>query len=307
MTALPVLSLRELADDKPEALHALTRACSEDGFFYLVDHQLSRALINDCLEAAQRFFQLPHATKMRYGHARQPGYPPTARGYVRPYGETLHPAHGPDRKQHLDWGLDRPGGGAFCGPGLVPDDATAPGLTAAALSLQASVVEHIFPLLRRAIAHALDLPDGVLEAYFAAPVVIQRASYYPADGGSAGKHTDNGFLTVLIQQPLAQPSLQIFTQDRWRDVPCLDNALVINLGDMLQRWTAGKWVSTPHQVCHRQARHRVSLAFFLYPSLDAVISPLDGGADFNTQAMMLNNFDSIWQRGTGAGRAQELA
>lgn len=303
---LPVISLAQLAACEPQALAQLHDACVHDGFFYLVEHSLSAVLIERYLNAAQAFFALPESVKQRFGHDRQPGYPPTARGYVGAYGETLHPDAGPDNKQHLDWGIDRPGCAPFSGPSVLPDEHVAPGLNASAYALQGEVMEHLFPNLRRAIATALTLPAHAFDAHFRRPTLIQRASYYPARSGTAGKHTDNGFLTVLIQQPLPQPSLRVHTRGQWCDVPCLEGAVLVNLGDLLQRWTHGRLVSTAHQVLHRQPSARVSLAFFIYPDIDAIITPIDDGPSFSTAEVMLDNFDSIWVRKQGAGRARQL-
>ncbi|MBD8483523.1 isopenicillin N synthase family dioxygenase [Pseudomonas coleopterorum] len=303
---LPVISLAQLIARKPEAVAQLHDACVHDGFFYLVEHDLSAELIKRYLSAAQAFFALPESVKQRFGHHRQLGYPRTARGYVAAYGETLHPDAGPDNKQHLDWGIDRCGGAPFSGPSVLPDKHVAPDLNASAYALQDEVMEHLFPNLRRAIATALALPPHAFDAHFRRPTLIQRASYYPANSGTAGKHTDNGFLTVLIQQPLPQPSLRVHTRGEWRDVPCLEGAVLVNLGDLLQRWTNGRLVSTAHQVLHRQPDARVSLAFFIYPDIDAIISPIGGGPSFSTAEVMLDNFDSIWVRKQGAGRARQL-
>ena len=306
MSVLPVISLARLVERQPQALAQLKTACVHDGFFYLVDHGLSHSSIKQYLGAAQAFFALSEHVKQQFGHARQTGHPKTARGYVCAHGETLHPEAGPDNKQHLDWGIDRPGGAAFAGPSLLPDKLIAPGLDDCAYALQREVMEGLFPDLRHAIAIALAVPPHTFDKHFQRPTLIQRASHYPAGAGTAGKHTDNGFLTVLIQQSLPQPSLRIHTRGQWRDVPCLEGAVLINLGDMLQRWTNGQLVSTAHQVLHRQAGTRTSLAFFIYPDIDANITPLDGGPVFTTEEVMLNNFDSIWVSKQGAGRARQL-
>jgi isopenicillin N synthase-like dioxygenase len=306
MSVLPIISLAQLIERQPHALKQLKTACVDDGFFYLTEHGLSPVLIERYLSTAQAFFALPEHVKQQFGHARQIGNPKTARGYVGAHGETLHPAAGPDNKQHLDWGIDRPGGAAFAGPSLLPGNLIAPGLNQCAYALQHEVMTGLFPDLRHAIAIALDIPLHTFEKHFQRPTLIQRASHYPAGTGTAGKHTDNGFLTVLIQQFLPQPSLRIHTRGQWRDVPCLEGAVLINLGDMLQRWTNGQLVSTAHQVLHRQAGTRTSLAFFIYPDIDANITPLDGGPVFTTKEVMLNNFDSIWIRKQGAGRARQL-
>jgi len=93
----------------------------------------------------------------------------------------------------------------------------------------------------------------------------------------AGAHTDYGSLTILLPQPGSQ-GLQIKSPaGEWIDVPVPDGAFVINIGDLMARWTADRWVSTLHRVVAKPDQPaRLSLAFFHQPNWDAEITPLDG-------------------------------
>ena len=78
---------------------------------------------------------------------------------------------------------------------------------------------------------------------------------------SAGAHTDFGCLTLLAQQHIG--GLQILTRDNeWCDVPPRENMLVVNIGDMLARWTNDRYASTQHRVVNKSTEARLSLAFF---------------------------------------------
>ena len=84
-------------------------------------------------------------------------------------------------------------------------------------------------------------------------------------------------MTILLPQPGSR-GLQIFLPEQdWIDVPAPEGAFVINIGDLMARWTSDKWVSTLHRVVALPDQPaRQSLAFFHQPNWDAVITPLDG-------------------------------
>ena len=112
---------------------------------------------------------------------------------------------------------------------------------------------------------------------------------------------------ILIQENFPQPSLRVHAKEEWIDAPCVEDAFVINLGDMLQMWTKGLFVSTPHEVIHSNSdATRISIPFFVYPNIDAIIKPFGTEEKISCKEVMLNNFTSIWETHKGAGRAKEL-
>jgi isopenicillin N synthase-like dioxygenase len=127
------------------------------------------------------------------------------------------------------------------------------------------------------------LGDDFFDPHIANPISALRALHYPATTGAprekqqrAGAHTDYGSLTILLPQPGSQ-GLQVQIGDDWVDVPAPDGAFVINIGDLMARWTADRWVSTLHRVVAKPGQPaRQSLAFFHQPDWDAQIVPLDG-------------------------------
>ena len=104
--------------------------------------------------------------------------------------------------------------------------------------------------------------------------------YFPSGQSSAaeqlwgtGEHTDYGTVTVLLQDGVG--GLQAKTRDgEWVDVPPVPGSLVVNLGDMLEIWTNGVFKAPPHRVKASPTEHRFSVAMFLEPSLDCIISPI---------------------------------
>lgn len=136
--------------------------------------------------------------------------------------------------------------------------------------------------LQRTIAQALDAPfDYFTKVHTGDAVTLRLLRYPPSDARKlepgqlgAGAHTDYGFLTLLFQDDVG--GLQV--QDKfgaWIDAPPEPGAIVVNSGDLLERWTNGKYRSTPHRVVPRSTmRTRYSIAMFIDPNPDAEVSVL---------------------------------
>lgn len=312
MEKLPIISLAKLKDlngsnSGNEEHKRLYNTCYEHGFFYLKDHGISPDLVRRTIEASRNFFQLPEETKKAYSHDKQTVYPKTCRGYVPLCGETLQADFGPDPKQHFDLGLERPPSDKpFTGQTVIPDRTVAPGFAASHYQLQGEIMTKIVPHLLRGLAVALNLEPDSFDPYFDDPVLIHRTVYYPPESGMAGKHTDTGIFTVLIQEYFPSPSLRVYTKNAWIDADCLEDAFVINLGDMLQLWTNGLFVSTPHEVIHNLSISRISIPIFVFPNVNAVFQPIGTNEKVNPTEVMLKNFESVWVTKTGSGRAREL-
>jgi isopenicillin N synthase-like dioxygenase len=96
-----------------------------------------------------------------------------------------------------------------------------------------------------------------------------------AEGQSCGAHTDYGCVTLLLADPTTG-ALQVRARDNtWINADPVPGAFVVNIGDMIERWTNGEWKSTEHRVLHRGQGYRVSVPFFFEPDWDAVVKPLE--------------------------------
>lgn len=308
MKSLPVISLSELEKASEIEVKKLYDVCYEHGFFYLNEHGVSPEVINRTIEASRKFFELPEDVKLNYRQDIQKVYPKTSRGYVPLYGEFLNKEIGFDPKEIFDLGIEKPlSDKPFTGPTIMPEDSIAPGFASSHFRLQNEIMTKVAPKLLKGLALALGLEANYFDRFFTEPILIQRTIYYPAGMGKAGKHTDNGIFTVLIQEYFPQPSLKVHTQEEWIDAPCVEDAFVINLGDMLQLWTNGLFVSTPHEVIHNNSEAtRISIPFFVYPNIDAIIEPFGTEEKISSKEVMLKNFTSIWETHEGGGRAKEL-
>ncbi len=308
MSSLPTISLQKLQSaDALSETRKLHDVCLEFGFFYLTDLDLKPGLVDRTISASRTFFTSDNGLKSKYAQDKQVVVPRTCRGYVPSLGETLDPRTGPDLKEAFDFGIERElCGELFEGPTLVPSEDEAPGFARYHYELQAEVLSKIVPVLLESLALGLGLESHTFSKHFELPVLIHRVIYYPPHTGNAGKHTDNGILTVLFQEPAAGTSLKVHSRGKWIDAENRDGMAIVNIGDMMQYWTDGEYVSTPHFVAHRSGASRISIPFFVYPDITAEVHPIGNGEPFRPKDIMRENFNSIWVDGGGAGRAREL-
>ena len=146
-------------------------------------------------------------------------------------------------------------------------------------------MESLAKRLMSAFAEALDLEVEFFDPFIANPISALRALNYPATSEvteegqqRAGAHTDYGSLTILLPQP-GTAGLQISQNGKWVDVPAEEGCFVINLGDLMELWTSGRWVSTLHRVVAKPHHgQRKSLAFFHQPDWDTKIIPVGSSA-----------------------------
>ncbi len=273
--------------DRAARAAALDDICRTSGFLVLTGHGVPRATIDGVWQAATRFFAQPAAAKQAVA-APYKGYP---YGYLGPDAEALARSKGqvtpPDLKESFNGGplsvpdgISDPQAHQFCyQPTLWPD---LPGFRPAWEAYYAAM-EDLAARIMAAFAEALGLASDHFASFIGHPISALRALHYPATDGAplpdqqrAGAHTDYGSLTILLPQPLSR-GLEIMTGGGWAEVPAEADTFVINIGDLMARWTGDAWVSTLHRVVARPGQPaRQSLAFFHQPDWDAEISPLDG-------------------------------
>jgi isopenicillin N synthase-like dioxygenase len=151
-----------------------------------------------------------------------------------------------------------------------------------------SAMTRVSHVLLEGIAMSLDLaPDYFYVRYTRDPLVLFRIFHYPPlaqpplpnwpagndTAWSVGEHTDYGLITLLLQDDCG--GLQVRSGAGWIDAPPLPGTLVCNLGDMLDRMTGGRYLSTPHRVRNTSGRGRLSFPFFFDPGFDTRVSPID--------------------------------
>ena len=121
------------------------------------------------------------------------------------------------------------------------------------------------------VMQSLDMPTIWLRLLHYPPI----SKNSPSDLYGSAPHTDFGCLTILAQDEIG--GLQVQTiEGEWIDVPKLEGSFVVNVGDMLSRYTNGLLRSTPHRVINKSGKERFSCPFFFDPHTNAVVQPLKG-------------------------------
>jgi isopenicillin N synthase-like dioxygenase len=277
-TAIPVLSLTAAQADPDAFAHAFGSSFERYGFAIVADHGIDPALIEQAWSLTRRFFALPPQTKAHYAGAGIGG----ARGYT-PFGvEIAKDATHVDLKEFWHVGRDLPPGHAFSDH--MPDNiwpAEVPEFRAALSALYAAF-DHVGTSLLGAIARYLGLdPDWFDDKVACGNSVLRLLHYPPIDEESgsirAGAHEDINLITLLLGAE--EGGLQLLTREgEWMSISPPDGAMVINVGDMLQRLTNNRLPSTTHRVLNPppERRHipRYSMPFFLHLASDVLIKTL---------------------------------
>lgn len=292
-TGIPVLDLRQ---DEEVLVSQLTEALSNWGFFYItgIERWLPASLLENVVLAFRRFFQLPLDEKQKIDMKMSPRH--AWRGYFT-VGEEFTDGR-PDLKEGVYMGSDdnvvdgvklpMHGKNRFL-PGsdletLVPQymDAVEKlafavlGLLSLSLGLEREHLTNVFGGKQ---------PFTPFRCFNYPPLSQARAllgeTWQDVPLFSVGKHTDYGLLTFLWQDGAG--GLEILREGRWisappsprREMTNFDH-LVVNIGDMLEIWTMGRYKATPHRVRHHGDGHgdRLSLPFFFDPPFDCVVTPL---------------------------------
>jgi isopenicillin N synthase-like dioxygenase len=163
----------------------------------------------------------------------------------------------------------------FAGPNRWPSDL--PGFRETVLAYT-DAVDALGRRLLPVCAVALGLSRDHFDAAFTESQFSFRLSHYPpveAETNQFGiaPHTDANFMTFLAQTDV--PGLQVrMPSGRWLDVPYVPGSFAVNSGDMMKRWTNGRFKSTPHRAVPPVGRHRYAIPYFLGPHLDTVIECL---------------------------------
>ena len=262
----------------PHIAQEIGAAARSIGFFYVKNHSVPRALMEETFVRSRAFFALPLEEKQLIAIEKIGGN----RGYSGLKHEALDPNAGGDLKEAFNIGLD-----------LSPDDpeilARAPFRTLnawpkvppfrATLLAYYDACMQLALEIHRAFAADLELPLDFFADKFRKPMTTLRLLRYPAasiEGEvGAGEHTDYGNITLLATDDVG--GLEVRTRSgEWIAAPPRPGAFVVNIGDCLMRWTNDVYASTPHRVVNRSGRERCSIAFFVDPDPDARVEAIPG-------------------------------
>ncbi|MES0881927.1 isopenicillin N synthase family dioxygenase [Roseibium sp. SCP14] len=282
---IPVIDLDPLISNAPGGLEAVAEdighAAREIGFFYVKNHGIDDELIKRTFAAARDLFSQSDDFKMDLTK----GFFETNRGYVPMEGENLDPTKPSDLKEAFNIGLDL----AADDPRILNGESfRAVNQWPALHGWREGVLEYFDSAwdlgckMHKAIAVDLGEAPDFFEDKLDAPLATLRLLHYPpqpenAKSGQigAGEHTDYGNITILLSDSVG--GLEVRRRDGvWLKAPKIDGTFVCNIGDCLMRWSNDVYVSTPHRVINSSGLERYSIAFFLDPNPDAIVSCLRG-------------------------------
>ena len=272
---IPVIDITPLRDGSDpvrvaRALHAASRGL---GFIYVRGHGIPDEVINAARESAYEFFRSPSTDKQTISVSTR------HRGYLGHGAAKMDDDAKVDLKESFIWGdqdedgavlEDHPIRGANQWPAFQPD------LQDHAMRYfrHAHDVAHH---LMRGFALGLDLDENFFLRSCSRPLSRASFVYYPSQSSEmgdgqfgVGPHTDFGVLTVLCQDSVGGLQVRDVNGD-WGHAPPIEGTLVVNVGDLLSRWTDGAYKSTPHRVINTSGGERLSLVLAFDPNPDTMI------------------------------------
>ena len=283
--AIPVIDIASLRDGSdPQAIAGALHAASQGlGFIYVRGHGIPDDVIERARTTAFNFFRSADSDKKTVSVSSR------HRGWLGRGGAKMRDDAKPDLKESFIWGYQDENGST-------PEDHALRGTNQWPLFLPAmqddamayfhhahSVAHH----LMRGFALGLGLGENFFLRTASRPLSRASFVYYPAQPPELGEeqfgvgpHTDFGVLTVLCQDSVGGLQVQDINGD-WIEAPPIEGSLVVNVADLLARWTDGAYKSTPHRVVNSSGQERLSLVLAFDPDPETMIVARDVfGSDY---------------------------
>lgn len=249
---------------------AIRQAAESVGFLYLSGHGVDPAVIDAAFAASRRFFELPLQDRLKVSVNS------AHRGFIQMSNATVAGGTKPSMNESFLAGLDLGpldpdviAKTPLHGPNQWPEGLD--GFREAIEAYQAAMWRLGHHVLR-AFALALEIDEEFFVPYFVRPMPFVRLLHYPSqsldradDEFGISPHTDYGFVTFLAQDAVG--GLQVKRRDGgWIDVTAVPDTFVVNIGDMLMRWTNDRWISNQHRVINTTGCERYSVPYFFDPA-----------------------------------------
>ena len=284
---IPVIDITDLRNgtNKQKVALALHNASSGLGFIYIKCHGISENLIQSLRMDGLNFFRSPENKKREILVSNK------HRGWLSFGGAKMDDNAKPDLKESFIWGHENSRGESLDdhplrGPNLWPS--FLPSLRENALSYFHQT-DLLAKTLLKGFALGLNLEENFFTRTSSKPLSRASLVYYPNQPIEAGKdqfgvsaHTDFGVLTILCQDTVGGLQIQDSNGD-WFHAPPIEGTMIVNVADLLARWTGGVYKSTPHRVVNQSGKERLSLVVAFDPDPETVIDSKEVfGTDFKT-------------------------
>ncbi len=280
MKHVPTLDIRRYDSDRDAFVAEIGAAYREFGFCCISGHGIARELIDGSYDVFRRFFALPTDTKMKYHVPGSGG----ARGYTPFKVETAKDSQYADLKEFWHIGREIPRDSKFAElmpPNLWP--AEVPDFKRYGYGLY-EALDQLGTRVLRALALHIRQPENFFEDKTDVGNSILRPIHSPpitdenVPNVRAGAHEDINFITLLVGA--SAEGLEVLTREgEWLPITTEGDAIVVNIGDMLQRLSNHVYPSTTHRVVNppneNARKPRYSVPFFLHPNPDVMLDPLD--------------------------------
>lgn len=288
LSGLPVIDLGGMPDDEAaeKAIgRMLDKAFRETGFCYFANTGVDPALIAAMFDASRRFHAQPMAAK------RALAMNAFHRGYMEPKSSLIETSSVARVTKPNDSELfmlmhevssdDPRYGTPLNGPNQWPD---LPDFREPVAAYNRVMLDFCRRLLAP-VARALDLPSDYFQPFFRNPTTFLRLLHYPpqaadapGDAFGSAPHTDYGFITILAQDGIGGLEVRPRGGD-WIAAPPIPGTFVVNVADMLARWSNDRWISTPHRVKNVSGYDRYSCPYFFDMDLDCTVACLAEAGD----------------------------
>ncbi|MED6107022.1 hypothetical protein PIB30_010161 [Stylosanthes scabra] len=267
--SLPMVDLS--SPDPLSTANSIRQACVDYGFFYLVNHGVDNKLLSSVFQQSAKFFSLPLDFKLSLSRKEYRGYTPL-------YSENLDPSSHPKGDAKESYYIGNLEDSTSVNLNQWPSQELLPDWRPTMESLIWKLLEAGKKLMSL-IALSLNLDNDFFEkTALNKPAAFLRLLHYPGELGyedlcGASAHSDYGMITLLVTDGV--PGLQICKEKSkqpqvWEDVSHVEGAFIVNIGDLMERWTNCIYRSTLHRVIPT-GKERYSVAFFLDPPSDCLI------------------------------------
>ncbi|KAF2442348.1 Clavaminate synthase-like protein [Karstenula rhodostoma CBS 690.94] len=273
---------------KKKLVDDVRSCCLHNGFFQITGHNVPRELQQGIMDWNKKFFDLPLEQKMEVNKDTSNTW---NRGYELLKSQILEEGTLPELKEGFYIGDEIPKSHPYftakklnSGPNMWPSPTTLPDVD----DFQKTSLDYYYQVvdlakdIMKVLAQTLDLDESWFDGFVDGAVATMRLLHYPSQPPDSpqkltrgiGAHTDFGTITILLQDKVA--GLQVLDNQtkEWLDVEPTPGAFVVNLGNLMMRWSNDKYISNTHRVINQSGEERYSIPVFFSGNPDFVVECL---------------------------------